>query len=305
MASIPPVPLPEVIQDIADLRTLTMATCGALLERLSRGELPLQVAAGPDQLPIGKTHRHPIPELFLQCRGISRFEVPGGVMQLSAGEALLFPPLSVHDERVDRRGEGFANLVFTIPDRHLDYHLARPQTGQPLSPIQVLADVVPMAVQAPALLGAMATDDRDVRAGCLRAFLALVQQAITTAPPTDQPMGSDLIRLAQAWVRARLDSPELSTSLVARLIGCHPDHLSRRFRLETGLTLTEHITSTRLARARELLTDPTLPVGEVARLTGFQDPAYFCRVYRRRFGISPSADRPRRQRIDSRDIPRN
>jgi transcriptional regulator GlxA family with amidase domain len=46
-------------------------------------------------------------------------------------------------------------------------------------------------------------------------------------------------------------------------------------------------TALRLARARELLATTAMNVGAVARATGFADPLYFSRAFRRRFGISP------------------
>ncbi|WP_319944827.1 helix-turn-helix transcriptional regulator [Nocardia macrotermitis] len=40
-------------------------------------------------------------------------------------------------------------------------------------------------------------------------------------------------------------------------------------------------------RARRLLSDPDLPIAEIARRTGFSDPGYFSRQFRRTFGLAP------------------
>lgn len=45
----------------------------------------------------------------------------------------------------------------------------------------------------------------------------------------------------------------------------------------------------RLERCRELLgRTPALSITEIALDHGFSDPAYFARLFRRRFGITPS-----------------
>jgi transcriptional regulator GlxA family with amidase domain len=45
----------------------------------------------------------------------------------------------------------------------------------------------------------------------------------------------------------------------------------------------------RLRRARELLVTSQKNVSEVACATGFSDPLYFSRVFRRAFGVTPSS----------------
>ncbi|MBA3686593.1 MAG: helix-turn-helix domain-containing protein, partial [Planctomycetes bacterium] len=56
-------------------------------------------------------------------------------------------------------------------------------------------------------------------------------------------------------------------------------------------TVVGHIRRARLQRARHHLADPQMRIREAARLAGFTDPAYFCRVWRRQYGRPPSADR--------------
>jgi transcriptional regulator GlxA family with amidase domain len=47
----------------------------------------------------------------------------------------------------------------------------------------------------------------------------------------------------------------------------------------------------RVAEARRLLADLDLPVKEVGRRVGFEDPYHFSRVFRAIDGLSPSAHR--------------
>jgi AraC-like DNA-binding protein len=275
---------------VAGLRQALACACTALMARLRAGELPLAVAAAPSRPPVQASHWHPYPELFLQCSGGSRFVTPHGNLNLAVGEALLFPPMSAHLEQVDVRRGAFCNLVVIIPGAHFNYHLALPKPGQPRQPHVVRPDVIPLGnAQAAQLMGAMAHDDPDVRGGAFLAFLALTRHILAGAPAISGT--SDRVAQAQALVRSRLSSRELSVSQLATWLGCHPDHLARRFRSETGSRLVDYIISQRLERAQALLADPRLRICDAARLSGFTDPAYFSRIYRRRFGVAPGQGR--------------
>ena len=69
-------------------------------------------------------------------------------------------------------------------------------------------------------------------------------------------------------------------------------HMMRRFREETGYTVHSYLAEKRLLLARQLLKDGAA-VTDVCEQVGYQDYSTFARAYRRMFGNSPSADRPR------------
>ncbi len=74
---------------------------------------------------------------------------------------------------------------------------------------------------------------------------------------------------------------------VAREHGCHPDHLSRKLKRESGLGLRALRNRVRLEDAQAALrTAPT--VADAATQCGFDDPNYFARWFRRQTGRSPS-----------------
>jgi transcriptional regulator GlxA family with amidase domain len=56
-----------------------------------------------------------------------------------------------------------------------------------------------------------------------------------------------------------------------------------------GIPPAEFVLQERMRRAARLLTSHSLlPVKEIAILTGFDDPNYFAKVFRRFFGTSPT-----------------
>lgn len=71
--------------------------------------------------------------------------------------------------------------------------------------------------------------------------------------------------------------------------GYSVNHFRKLFREEVGLTPTEFVTLRRLDKAVELFQQfkERIPVKEIARQCGYQDPFYFSRQFKNRFKMSP------------------
>ncbi len=76
---------------------------------------------------------------------------------------------------------------------------------------------------------------------------------------------------------------------LAAQAGVSADHLRDLFHKRFGVRPVEYRTNLRLARAHELLASSGLNVKEISHQAGYSDPLYFSRVFKQRYGISPSA----------------
>jgi len=65
-------------------------------------------------------------------------------------------------------------------------------------------------------------------------------------------------------------------------------YLSRAFKDEFGQNISSYITNVRLNNAMEYLQQGNLKISEIMRLAGFNSLNYFCKVFKRRFGKTPS-----------------
>jgi AraC-like DNA-binding protein len=88
----------------------------------------------------------------------------------------------------------------------------------------------------------------------------------------------------------------LSIEERARRVGLSVGGLRTLVREATGLTPVEFILEVRLARARTLLAETRHDIRTVASEVGYDDPAYFSRVFASRAGVSPSAFRQQQYR---------
>lgn len=82
---------------------------------------------------------------------------------------------------------------------------------------------------------------------------------------------------------------------LAELLGMDKSSFCRLFKKETGVTFTEYLNRLRLEEARRLLLSSHFYVFEVAHRSGFSRTRYFQRLFRERYGCSPSEYRDRFQ----------
>lgn len=116
-------------------------------------------------------------------------------------------------------------------------------------------------------------------------------QSQFSAPLQIPPPRAPSLRAVVDLVLAR---PELehSTRSMAAHTGVSPRHLTRMFSAELGTSPARFVEQTRLGHAQSLL-DRGHGVAEAARLAGFGSAETMRRLFRARFGVSPSQYRER------------
>ena len=72
------------------------------------------------------------------------------------------------------------------------------------------------------------------------------------------------------------------------------DYLTRIFHREIGLSLWEYLNRFRICIATKLLLETNDSIYEIAERAGFQDQAYFCRVFKKIHGVSPGKIRQKK-----------
>lgn len=89
------------------------------------------------------------------------------------------------------------------------------------------------------------------------------------------------MRLREEWYRNE------RIEVYASLCGVSNAYFYRCFRAWSGQSPVEYRNTLRLSNAEAMLRNTDMQVGEIAEAVGFEDPFYFCRLFKRRFGISP------------------
>ena len=97
-----------------------------------------------------------------------------------------------------------------------------------------------------------------------------------------------LVLDVKTYVAAHLADEQLSVDHLSKSLFVHYSHLCHVFKRETGLTLNEYITGQRMEKARALFDEGHQLVSDVAARVGYQDANYFGRLFKKRFGPTPS-----------------
>lgn len=136
------------------------------------------------------------------------------------------------------------------------------------------------------LLDGEATTPGRASAIAYDAAMALHDDVFGAGGASDEQRGS--MRAVTAHIAANLEKP-LPVAELARVAGMSRAHFSRRFAASEGLPPAEYLLQRRLEVAARLLVQGAgLPVKEIAILSGFVDPNYFAKAFRRHYGISPT-----------------
>lgn len=94
--------------------------------------------------------------------------------------------------------------------------------------------------------------------------------------------------------------PSFNISRLADRSNLSLPYLSTIFKQAMGQTVSSYLSHQRLLRAQELLQDISIPIKEVCTRSGYEDPHYFARSFKKQTGMTPSEYR---NLYSTRDLP--
>ena len=98
---------------------------------------------------------------------------------------------------------------------------------------------------------------------------------------------SGFVQDALNAIRQNYAMPTLSLNVIAETIHVSPSHLSRCFKAEIGMGISEYINRFRVERAQTLFAVDQPNVKTVAAHCGFESYNYFFRIFKRYTGLTP------------------
>ena len=88
-------------------------------------------------------------------------------------------------------------------------------------------------------------------------------------------------------------SASLTVSAVAEALGVSKSTLQKRFKAELSVSIGEFIDDAVLSKARSLVSESRMTLGEISESLGFSDQFYFSRRFKTKYGVSPREYRKR------------
>lgn len=104
-------------------------------------------------------------------------------------------------------------------------------------------------------------------------------------PVMDNAASSFIVKNALHYIEENYKE-KLKLSDVADKVFVSQWHLSKLLNRHTGQNFSEILNGVRIEKAKELLKNPSLRVGDIAEEVGFLDIAHFSRVFKKTVGIS-------------------
>lgn len=102
---------------------------------------------------------------------------------------------------------------------------------------------------------------------------------------SDNTASSFIVKNAVAYIEEHYKE-KLKLSDIADQVYVSQWHLSKLLNRYMGQNFSEILNSVRINKAKELLKDPSLRIGDIADEVGFLDMAHFSRVFKKLVGIS-------------------
>jgi len=127
-----------------------------------------------------------------------------------------------------------------------------------------------------------------VSVGCLLQILAYA-----TSPHEAKPPASHVADFAIARIRRNLFA-EVDFHEFAGSLGISYSRFRAVFKNITGIAPHQYLLNERIACAKRVLRNPAIEIKTVGYKTGFRSSSYFCKLFRRKTGITPSAERAKR-----------
>ncbi|WP_048826689.1 response regulator transcription factor [Bacillus sp. B-jedd] len=120
--------------------------------------------------------------------------------------------------------------------------------------------------------------------GLLDRFLEVVSKSLGTAP---QAASSNNIKSIRQYIIGHYQEP-LTLTNVAAHFHFNPSYLSSLFSAHNNESFTEYLNKVRIEEAVKLLAVGNEQISEISEKVGYSDHSYFCKVFKKIKGVSPS-----------------
>ncbi len=123
--------------------------------------------------------------------------------------------------------------------------------------------------------------------GMKKWFLGKTSEICSNMESAREKEAVSIIEKAKSYIRDNYKK-DISLDEVSREVDISPYYFSKLFKQETGGNFIEYLTEVRLRNARELLKDSGLSIKEICAESGYSDPNYFSRIFKKYEGVTPS-----------------
>lgn len=138
----------------------------------------------------------------------------------------------------------------------------------------------------------IAEQDWEIKEGTIKSLVRLKSWTIMICHQISSYMEvkgkqvSSVVEKVQQYMHLHLDE-EFSREKLAEQVYLNPAYLSRLFRRETGLSLTDYLVKLRINRAKERLEGSNDRISDIASEVGYANFSHFSKLFKKMTGLTP------------------
>ncbi len=118
-------------------------------------------------------------------------------------------------------------------------------------------------------------------------FLDKIHIAALNVKNKKEKKSIDLMDQARDYIKENYNK-EITLDDVSKKIAISPYYFSKLFKKTEGKNFIDYLTTLRLEKAKELLSNGTYSIKEISREVGYPDPNYFSRTFKKNIGVPPT-----------------
>ncbi|HBF86133.1 MAG TPA: hypothetical protein DDW54_00480 [Clostridiales bacterium] len=233
-------------------------------------------------------HYHEYHEIYVLTTGTQKYIIDGGIYDMQKGDVAIIKKGVFHKTT---KGMGGERILVCFDDGFLSEYLT--ERARPLflgfSDKKVIR---PDERDFKSALALISDADKAIKKGngdaaflSLTGFLSILGNSESAGKI--QPSENSTVIKAVNYVSENFATVS-SLEEVANAVYISKYYLCRLFSEELGLSFNKFLNKVRLRHAEKLLSETKKSVGEIAMECGFSDPAYFCKVFGKQFGVTPA-----------------
>lgn len=108
---------------------------------------------------------------------------------------------------------------------------------------------------------------------------------------------NNLLETVHEYIQKNYYQYECCVETIADIVGMSPAYLGRLYKRYMRINISEEIYETRLRHSKEMLLDKKYTIAEIGQKNGFSSNSYFCKVFKKKFGITPQEYRNKNRLI--------
>ena len=235
-------------------------------------------------------HYHNVYELYYFLNGERNYLTHSKIYPLSTDWVTLTKPYVVHGTN----GKEYERLLIFFSEEFLKAHFSPTliETFPDVFSVDAISSKVIQNIPRTKELFYLIKkdcDSRDLKMAAIHLgeLLLLLHQAIKKSP--DSINNSSLPTQMQEIMRyvAQNLSKIKTLDQVAEHFFISKYHLSHQFKASTGFTFIEFLTKVKISRSLHLLKHTNDSVAVISEACGFETPAYFCIVFKKKMNMTP------------------